>query len=91
MEDSPEALLKKYGEYDPRKELEFYQFPSLDLLKVYPNETSPVIDQQEQQNNADRIVNALRNFGVEIDSIKATVGPTVTLYEVKPKAGVRVS
>ena len=91
VEDSPEALLKKYGEYDPRKELEFYQFPSLDLLKVSPNETSPVIDQQEQQNNADRIVNALRNFGVEIDSIKATVGPTVTLYEVKPKAGVRVS
>ncbi|MBO7455889.1 MAG: DNA translocase FtsK 4TM domain-containing protein [Paludibacteraceae bacterium] len=91
VEDSPEALLKKYGEYDPRKELEFYQFPSLDLLKIYPNETSPVIDQQEQQNNADRIVNALRNFGVEIDSIKATVGPTVTLYEVKPKAGVRVS
>ncbi len=90
-EDSPEALLQKYGEYDPRKELELYQFPSLDLLKVYPNETSPVIDQQEQQNNADRIVTALRNFGVEIDSIKATVGPTVTLYEVKPKAGVRVS
>lgn len=91
VEDSPEALLEKLGPYDPRKELEFYQFPSLDLLKVYPNETSPVIDQQEQQNNADRIVNALRNFGVEIDSIKATVGPTVTLYEVKPKAGVRVS
>ena len=90
-EDSPEALLKKYGEYDPRKELEFYQFPSLDLLKVYPNETSPVIDQQEQQNNADRIVTALRNFGVEIDSIKATVGPTVTLYEVKPKAGVKIA
>ena len=89
--DSPEALLEKLGPYDPRKELEFYQFPSLDLLKVYPNETSPVIDQQEQQNNADRIVTALRNFGVEIDSIKATVGPTVTLYEVKPKAGVRVS
>ena len=90
-EDSPEALLQKYGEYDPRKELELFQFPALDLLKVYPNETSPVIDQQEQQNNADRIVTALRNFGVEIDSIKATVGPTVTLYEVKPKAGVRVS
>ena len=89
--DAPEALLEKLGPYDPRKELEFYQFPSLDLLKVYPNETSPVIDQQEQQNNADRIVTALRNFGVEIDSIKATVGPTVTLYEVKPKAGVRVS
>ena len=90
-EDSPEARLAKLGPYDPRKELEFYQFPSLDLLKVYPNETSPVIDQQEQQNNADRIVTALRNFGVEIDSIKATVGPTVTLYEVKPKAGVKIA
>ena len=90
-EDSPEALMEKLGPYDPRKELEFYQFPSLDLLKVYPNETSPVIDQQEQQNNADRIVTALRNFGVEIDSIKATVGPTVTLYEVKPKAGVKIA
>ncbi len=90
-EDSPEARLEKLGPYDPRKELEFYQFPSLELLKVYPNETSPVIDQQEQQNNADRIVTALRNFGVEIDSIKATVGPTVTLYEVKPKAGVKIA
>ena len=90
-EDSPEALLQKYGEYDPRKDLETYQFPALDLLKTYPNETTPVIDQQEQQNNADRIVTALRNFGVEIDSIKATVGPTVTLYEVKPKAGVKIA
>ena len=90
-EDSPEARLQKLGPYDPRKELEFYQFPPLDLLKVYPNETSPVIDQQEQQKNADNIVIALRNFGVEIDSIKATVGPTVTLYEVKPKAGVKIA
>ncbi|MBR0310560.1 MAG: DNA translocase FtsK, partial [Paludibacteraceae bacterium] len=89
--DSPEALLEKLGPYDPRKELEHYKFPALDLLKIYPNETSPVIDQQEQQNNADRIVTALRNFGVEIDSIKATVGPTVTLYEVKPKAGVKIA
>jgi len=90
-EDSPEALLQKYGEYDPRKELELYQFPSLELLKTYPNETSPVIDQAEQQKNADNIVTALRNFGVEIDSIKATVGPTVTLYEVRPKAGVKIA
>ena len=90
-EDSPEALLQKYGEYDPRKELELYEFPSLELLKVYPNETSPVIDQAEQQKNEDNIVTALRNFGVEIDSIKATVGPTVTLYEVRPKAGVKIA
>ena len=91
VENSPEALMEKLGPYDPRKELEHYKFPSLDLLKVYPNETSPVIDQQEQQNNADRIVTALRNFGIEIESIKATVGPTVTLYEIVPKAGVKIA
>ena len=91
VDDSPEALMERLGPYDPRKELEHYKFPSLDLLKVYPNETSPVIDQQEQQKNADRIVTALRNFGIEIESIKATVGPTVTLYEIVPKAGVKIA
>ncbi len=82
--------LEKLGPYDPRKELSHYKFPSLDLLKVYDNESAPVIDQQEQQDNANRIVTTLRNYGIEIDSIKATVGPTVTLYEVVPKAGIRV-
>ena len=87
----PETLLEELGPYDPRKDLEHYQFPSLDLLKVYDNESAPVIDQEEQRTNANRIVTTLRNYGVEIDSIKATVGPTVTLYEVVPKAGVRIS
>ena len=87
----PETLLEELGPYDPRKDLEHYQFPSLDLLKVYDNESAPVIDQEEQCTNANRIVTTLRNYGVEIESIKATVGPTVTLYEVVPKAGVRIS
>ena len=87
----PETLLEELGPYDPRKDLEHYQFPSLDLLKVYDNESAPVIDQEEQRTNANRIVTTLRNYGVEIESIKATVGPTVTLYEVVPKAGVRIS
>ena len=90
-EDDPEFLLKKLGPYDPRKDLEHYKFPSLSLLKVYDNETAPVIDKEEQQSNANRIVNTLRNYGIEIESIKATVGPTVTLYEIVPVAGVRVS
>ncbi len=90
-EDDPEYLLKKLGPYDPRKDLEHYKFPSLGLLKVYDNETAPVINQEEQQANANRIVTTLRNYGIEIESIKATVGPTVTLYEIVPQAGVRIA
>ncbi len=90
-EDDPDYLIKKYGPYDPRKDLENYRFPALNLLKEYDNETSPVIDNEEQQANSRRIVATLRNYGVEIETIKATVGPTVTLYEVVPKAGVKIS
>ena len=90
-EQDPEYLLRTLGPYDPRKDLETYVFPSLDLLKVYDNETAPVINQEEQQANANRIVTTLRNYGIEIESIKATVGPTVTLYEIVPKAGIRVA
>ena len=87
----PDKLLEKLGPYDPRKDLEFFKFPSLNLLKVYDNEAAPVIDEDEQRNNGARIVTTLRNYGIEIDSIKATVGPTVTLYEIVPKAGIRVA
>ena len=90
-EDDPEYLLRKLGPYDPRKDLEHYKFPSLNLLKVYDNETAPVINQEEQQANANRIVTTLRNFDIEIESIKATVGPTVTLYEIVPKAGIKIA
>jgi len=87
----PDKLLEKLGPYDPRKDLEFYKFPSLNLLKVYDNEAAPVINEDEQRANGARIVTTLRNYGIEIESIKATVGPTVTLYEIVPKAGVRVA
>ena len=87
----PDKLLEKLGPYDPRKDLEFYKFPSLNLLKIYDNEAAPVIDEEEQRANGARIVTTLRNYGIEIDSIKATVGPTVTLYEIVPKAGIRVA
>ena len=87
----PDKLLEKLGPYDPRKDLEFFKFPSLSLLKVYDNEAAPVIDEEEQRANGARIVTTLRNYGIEIDRIQATVGPTVTLYEIVPKAGVRVA
>ena len=88
---NPDKLLEKLGPYDPRKDLEFFKFPPLNLLKVYDNEAAPVINEEEQRANGARIVTTLRNSGIEIESIKATVGPTVTLYEIVPKAGIRVA
>ena len=89
--DDPERILQELGPYDPRKDLEYYKFPSLDLLKVYDNETTPIINHEEQQANALRIKTTLSTYGIEIESIKATVGPTVTLYEIVPKAGIRIA
>ncbi|MBO6188001.1 MAG: DNA translocase FtsK 4TM domain-containing protein [Prevotella sp.] len=77
--------------YDPKRDLENYHYPTLDLLQKYESDGKPYIDMQEQTNNKNRIVDVLRNFGVEIASIKATVGPTITLYEITPAPGVRIA
>ena len=88
-------LVGDYGDistpYDPKRDLENYHYPTLDLLKKYDNDGKPYIDMAEQTANKNRIVDVLRNFGVEISSIKATVGPTITLYEITPAPGVRIS
>lgn len=76
--------------YDPRKDLEYYRYPTLDLLKKY-DDNGPSIDMEEQKANKERITTILHNFGVEISSIKATIGPTITLYEITPAQGVRIS
>ena len=76
--------------YDPKLDLSQYKYPTIDLLKKYDIDNTGV-DMEEQRMNKDRIVQALRNFGVEISSIKATVGPTITLYEITPAPGVRIS
>lgn len=76
--------------FDPRKDLEYYKFPTINLLKHY-DDNGPEIDMTEQNANKDRIITVLRNFGVEISSIKATIGPTITLYEVTPAPGVRIN
>ena len=78
------------GEYDPTLDLSGYHFPVLELLKEYNNGLTSV-DMDEQNTNKNRIINTLKNYGIEIDSIKATVGPTITLYEIVPKPGVRIS
>ena len=77
--------------YDPKRDLENYKYPTLDLLKKYDNDGKPYIDMAEQNANKNRIVEVLRTFGVEISSIKATVGPTITLYEITLAPGVRIS
>ena len=77
--------------YDPKLDLENYKYPTLDLLKHYDIDPRSAIDMVEQTKNKDQIVEVLRNFGVEISSIKATVGPTITLYEITPAPGVRIS
>ncbi len=76
--------------YDPKKDLENYRYPTLNLLQKY-EDNAPAIDMAEQNDNKDRIITILRNFGVEISSIKATIGPTITLYEITPAPGVKIS
>ena len=77
-------------EYDPKKDLSDFKFPTLDQLKVYATGNREV-NMIEQNENKDKIIHTLRNYGIEITSIKATVGPTITLYEIVPQAGVRIS
>ncbi len=76
--------------YNPRLDLENYHFPTIDLLNQYEDNT-PSIDQEELENNTNKIQEVLHNFGVEISSIKATIGPTITLYEITPAQGVRIA
>lgn len=82
--------VEEMEEYDPTKDLSHFQFPSMDLLKVYDT-TGKGVDMAEQKANKEKIINTLRNYGIEITNIKATVGPTITLYEIVPQAGVRIS
>ena len=76
---------------NPREPWLKYKFPTLDLLKKYDDSDKPTIDKDEQQRNMNRIVEVLNSFGVQIRSIHATVGPTITLYEITPAEGVRIS
>lgn len=76
--------------FDPKLDLENYKYPVLELLNRY-EDTGSGIDMEEQNKNKDQIIEVLQNFGVGISSIKATVGPTITLYEITPAKGVRIS
>ncbi len=84
------TLVEDFGEFDPTLELANYKFPELNLLRDYNNENI-TIDKQELEINKNKIVDTLNNYKIGISSIKATIGPTVTLYEIVPNAGVRIS
>ncbi|GAP42739.1 DNA segregation ATPase FtsK/SpoIIIE [Lentimicrobium saccharophilum] len=78
-------------EFDPTLELPHYQFPTLELLDDYGSTASISVQKEELEANKNRIVETLANYSIQIDKIKATIGPTVTLYEIIPAPGVRIS
>ena len=85
-----DKLVDNFGRFDPKLELSKFQFPKLNLLKQYDSEKI-TIDKDELEENKNKIVETLGNYNISISNIKATIGPTVTLYEIIPDAGVRIS
>ncbi|EIJ40677.1 MULTISPECIES: DNA translocase FtsK [Galbibacter] len=90
IDNLSEKLVKDFGEFDPKLALSNYKFPTLELLNDYGS-GSITINQEELEENKNKIVDTLKNYKIEISQIKATIGPTVTLYEIVPAAGVRIS
>ena len=85
-----QRLVQDFGEFDPTLELSNFKMPSIELLKDYTG-VGITINQSELEENKNKIVDTLKNYKIEIAQIKATVGPTVTLYEIVPEAGIRIS
>ena len=90
LDNLSDKLVDDFGRFDPKLELSKFQFPKLNLLKQYDSEKI-TIDKDELEENKNRIVETLGNYNISISNIKATIGPTVTLYEIIPDAGVRIS
>ncbi|HEU4575693.1 MAG TPA: DNA translocase FtsK [Chitinophagaceae bacterium] len=89
-EEGKEKTYENLPPYEPTLDLRDYKYPSLDLLETHGSEKI-VQDAQELENNKNQIINTLKNYDIAIQKISATVGPTVTLYEIVPAAGVRIS
>ncbi len=89
-ENLASRLVADFGEFDPTLDLSNFKFPGIDLLKDYSS-GGITINQAELEENKNKIVETLRNYKIEIAQIKATVGPSVTLYEIVPEAGIRIS
>jgi len=87
---SAQSLVEQFGQYDPKLDLSSYKYPTLDLLENYGSNKINV-NAEELEANKNKIVETLNHYNIEIDKIKATIGPTVTLYEIVPAPGVRIS
>ena len=85
-----EKKLEELGDYDPTLELSSYQIPKINILKDY-GDSEIKIDKEELENNKTKIVETLGHYNIKIDSISATIGPTITLYEIVPEAGTRIN
>ena len=85
------GLVKKFGEYDHTLELKNFKPPSIELLNDYDNGGIITINEEELEENKEKIIDTLKNYKIGNDQIKATIGPTVTLYEIIPEAGIRIS
>ena len=85
-----ERKLEELGDYDPTLELSSFQVPKINILKDY-GDSEIKIDKEELENNKTRIVETLGHYNIKIDSISATIGPTITLYEIVPEAGTRIN
>lgn len=90
-EDISDEILRDFGQYDPTLDLPSYQFPTLELLNEINENAHEKVSHDELESNKERIVDTLGSYGINISKIKATIGPTVTLYEIVPEAGVRIS
>ncbi|MGB6153124.1 MAG: DNA translocase FtsK 4TM domain-containing protein [Pricia sp.] len=90
-DNTADKLVADFGEFDPTLDLGSYKFPTLDLLDQHGVTGGITINQEELENNKNKIVETLKNYKIGIAQIKATIGPTVTLYEIVPEAGVRIS
>ncbi len=89
-DDEIDSKVEEFGEYDPTLDLSSYQLPPIELLKDF-GDTQKKVTTEELEANKNRIISTLENYNIKISSIKATIGPTVTLYEIVPAAGVRIS
>lgn len=90
-EDVNASILREFGQYDPMLDLPSYHFPNIDLLNEVVENQHEKVSQEELESNKTKIVDTLGSYGINISKIKATIGPTVTLYEIIPEAGVRIS
>lgn len=90
-EKESEFNIENLPPYDPTLDLATYKYPTLDLLKDYGPNVGSVVSKEELIENRNKILNTLKDFGIEVTEFKATIGPTVTLYEIVPQAGIKIS